>query len=132
MGILRFVKPEVVKIDLSEDGQDWVEIKRRLTVGEEKQMHMGAMRMRGTTSGKDNEEVEVGYEADMRALTLSKVQAYLVGWSLDRDVSAKAIEALDPDSFEAIEEAIDKHTEAMEAEKKSKGGKKKSGGTSPS
>lgn len=117
------VEPEVIRIDLS--GGDWIEIKKNLTVGEEKRIY-GSTFSKGQLGGGG-----IGVEMDLASYDLRKVEAYLLAWSAkDKDdkpidVSYDAICALPSDVFDEILAAIDKHTDAMEQEKKAKTGSRK-------
>jgi hypothetical protein len=113
---MRFVDPEVVRIEIS--GGDWIEIKKALTVRETRKMQFGGMKMKGTAAG------EVEFAADMESFGLSKVTTYLVDWSFvdaqgrKVECTPDAVANLDELSYQELEAAIDKHTEAMEKEKK--------------
>ena len=116
-----FVKPEVERLELS-DGE-WIEIKKRLTVAEERKLLTSGFK-RGRSVRSENEGTDVDFEMDLSAFDLKKVETYLLDWSLKDDndkpvaVSYEAICALDPEAFDEIKGAIDKHTAAMEQEKK--------------
>ena len=137
----RFVKPETINIEIS-DG-DTIEIKKELTVGEQKQMYGNAVRKMGGVMGEGRGE----WDMDPALLAFAKVQCYLVGWSfaeeaLDKDgnpemengkpvtkpieLTPDAIRNLDEETFAEIEEAIDKHEEKLAEGKKATGGKGKS------
>lgn len=124
----RFAKPQVVRLPLS-DG-DWIDVKRRLNTGESQEMFS---RMSPSVSpGKD-------LTFDSRVALTAKVLAYLVGWSfIDEGVPVlmspempaekrlQVINALYPEDFQEVREAIDAHEEAIlkevEAEKNAKAG----------
>ena len=128
----RFPKPKVVRLDIS-DG-DWIEVKSKLNVGERKKMFAESITKMGGKIGEDAE-----YDLDAVKMSFAKVAAYLVDWSLAEEdekgavvpveISLESIQALDEDSFVEIEEAIDKHIEETEKEKKATGGKRKSAKT---
>lgn len=121
----RFVLPESVRLPLS-DG-DWIEVKRKLTSGELRRMQ-GA----GFVYARDPEKPE-GYtvEIDNHRLSTARVATYLVDWSFvdDQDKPVKLlddprgrlqqIDALDPDTLDEIDKAIDAHLEAQAKEKES-------------
>ncbi len=113
----RFVQPEAVKIDLS--GEDWIEIKKKLTVGETRRMQLAGIKMTGK-AGQAQMEMTV----DVEALSMAKVSVYLLDWSFEDaegrrvELSRESIEALDEESYQEITDAIDKHAGAMEEEKK--------------
>ena len=123
----RFVRPETVKLDLT-DG-DWLLVKRRLTAGEER--HAFARILKSTAYGEP-------MALDFEKTGLAKIVAYLLDWSLAddsgvvviRDQPAHVVEAallaLDPSSFHEIHHAINAHEAAqlaaLDAEKKTTAG----------
>jgi hypothetical protein len=117
----RFVKPETVRLELS-DG-DWIEVKKHLTAGE-------ARKVAAEFIGRylpDGSRVP-----NMDLLGFQGVLAYLVDWSFEDDgkrqpITIDTIKGLTPDDFKEIDEAIDKHIEAMTREIAE--AKKASGGT---
>ena len=112
MGKCRFVKPEIVRIDLS-DG-DWIEVKKRLSVGEERQAFQ-AIVGEVNLSGWRKPNVEM--------IGMAEILAYLVDWSFkdaqDKPVkiSIDALKALDPDSYLELEKAIETHRSTQDAER---------------
>jgi hypothetical protein len=132
-----FVKPEAVRVELS-DGQ-WLILKKRLTEGERRKM-LGSLVTEIRGDGRMTPQMEmVGGKAE----TL----AYLLEWSLcdeqglpvKIDTEAKklaAIDALDPDAFQIISNAVSAHVDRMDAErdaeKKAAAGASASSATSPS
>lgn len=133
----RFLDPEVTILKLS-DG-DTLTVKRRLNAGEQR-----AAFARMATAGVDGtmrvNPLQVG---------LSTILAYLVDWSFTdkngnlveiqgkspEDLGA-AIDALDPESFDEVKNAIEAHDvavrKAREHEKKVLAGAKESSAISPS
>lgn len=131
MGASWFVRPETSRLPLSE-GQ-WLLVKRRLTTGE-----FRAHLQRSSRIGTDGIR-----RVDLIEHSVSLVVAYLVDWSLDtpiRDLSERdltaVLDALDPQRFTEIKDAIDTHETAMtalrEQEKNGTGGEKGSPAISPS
>ena len=128
----RFVKPEVVRLEISD--QDWIEVKKELSAGEQKEMFAKSIKQMGGVVGE-----EPTWDMDAIILSFSKVETYLVDWSLAEedekgevtpvDISPESIRALDHPTFEEIEKAIDKHIESKEKEKKATGGERKSAKT---
>lgn len=110
MGRNRFVTPETVTLELS-DG-DWIEVKERLTYGEHKGLTASALSRTGVL-GKD-----MGVDIDFQAYELSRLEMWLVDWSLCDaagkrvPVSREAISALDVDTAEEIEEALKQHEDS--------------------
>lgn len=112
---LRFITPATARLDLS-DG-DWVEIKEQINYGEAQRLS-GAMLRTVKTAAGDN---EVG--VDFARYAVLKLQTWLVDWSFrdeaDKPVplSPAAIENLDPEAAEAINDAIDRHLAERQAGK---------------
>jgi len=114
----RIVRPETTTLPIS-DG-DWLLVKKRLNNGEQRQRLARLYRYApdGTT------------QIDPLQIGLSTILAYLLDWSLVDpngaqiaiagkgvdDITA-ALDAIDPESFREIREAIEAHAEAMEAER---------------
>lgn len=136
MGRCRFVKPETETLSISEG--EWIEVKKRLTVGESRKAQallIKEVRQDGRMT------------PDLEMVGKAQVLAYLVEWSLkdhegrrsaiDTDAKkAAALDQLDDETFEEISTALEKHIAAMEAErkeaKKSRDGETDSAATSPS
>lgn len=115
---MRFVKPETQRYNLA-NGSDWVELKKELTVGEDKRYRTKGMRgMTGIGGNVKPEDVKVDIE--WNDLPFARVEAYLLDWSAGREVSRKAIEALAPEDFEEIDNIVLKHIELVAEAKKSK------------
>ncbi len=105
----RFVDPtREVRLSLSED--DWIVIRRELTVGQQRDL-VRAMRT------KDG-------EIDQTAYPLARALAYLVAWSFVDErgtvapITAGALEFLDTATFAEITAAINAHDDALTQEKK--------------
>ena len=130
----RMRKPETTLLQISRG--DWLLVKKRLTLGEQQDMFD---RM-ASASG-------IGLRASM--VGVSKVQAYLLDWSItDADdkpvlinnqpegVVLSALRALDPDDFKEIREAIEAHMAKVEKEdearRKNLNGEQESSPVSPS
>ena len=135
----RFVQPEVEHIDLS-DG-DWIEIRKRLNVGEIRKMQLGGVKMKSAVGESEESKQGSGMEivADLEQFGIAKVAAYLLDWNLvdknDKTMpyTEEALKNLDESSYKEIEGAINKHTEAQEAAdapKKTKSSSGKSKATS--
>lgn len=115
MSRVRFVTPDTVKLTLS-DG-DWIEVKRQLTVGEERKAFQAIVG-----------EVKDGWRRpNVEMVGVAEVEAYLVDWSFrdghDKPVplSRDAILQLDSESYNEIEAALQKHVadeQAARAERK--------------
>lgn len=108
----RFVTAEEpVRLPLS-DG-DWVEVKPRLSYGESQRLNSAVLRSVKGVSG-DN---EVGI--DYARFNILRLETWLVEWSFRdaRDkpvaVTRAAIENLDPQTAEEIDQALAAHIEAQ-------------------
>jgi hypothetical protein len=105
----RFVDPtREVRLSLSDD--DWIVIRRELTVGQQREL-VRAMR------GADG-------QVDATAYPPARALAYLVAWSFVdargtvAPLTAGAIECLETASFAEITAALDAHEAALAEEKK--------------
>ena len=126
MALNRFPAPLVERLPLSEG--DWIEVKRDLTVGEEKDISLLAMRELSQTDGT------VKFSLDYQLMPFAKAVIYLVGWSFhnakgpvkledDQRKRLSQLRALDRDTWEEIDAAILRHEEAVAAQKKPSTGK---------
>lgn len=127
------VAPDTVRADLKDprDGEAfWVSIKKRLTIGESKEVQTAGLR---SVTGFANQprpghDREMAMNVDWKRQSLARTFTYLVDWSLADDKGRKlriemdVIESLDPQVYEVIENAITKVVEAAEAEKKAQSG----------
>lgn len=117
----RFVKAETVVLPIS--GNETLVVKKRLNRGEEAEMY-SRMRAPG----------DIGTRADSLRVSLERVLAYLVDWTIadegkpvpyrdlvlspgkpDLDARTAILNNLDPDDFKEIRDAIDRHEAAVEA-----------------
>lgn len=118
----RFVDPDAVRLNLSDD--DWIEVKKRLTYGEQQRLNGAAMA--GKMSKDSPEEMELGM--DWERFNLERLSLWLTDWSFQDQkgkpvkLSRSAISALDPDTVAEIDAALDRHIEELEAEKKARAG----------
>lgn len=132
---MRFVTPDVVRIPLKNG--EWIEIKRELTVGEEKRFRSAGLKNMKAEDGGSSIEI------DWTAMALARVETYLLEWSATRTdaagktvsvpVTRKNIEALTQDDFDEIDQAIQAHIEQTSGGPAgAQSGKKKAGGKTPS
>ncbi len=132
----RFVRPDVVVLPLG--GGDTITVRRRLNAGEQRAM-FARMYYAGVTGLRTN-PFQQG---------IATVLAYLLDWTVvdaqgapvpikDQPLAAvsDALDALEPDEFAEIKEAIEQHQDRMDAEraaaKKARDGGTPSSATSPS
>ena len=118
----RFVTPVTKKIDLS-DG-DWIVIKHRLTVGDQKRIDTAGLKRLVQPQDPKRKADAPSIEIDFKEFSFARTESYLQEWSFVDDsgrpvaVSRSSIEALDTKSYDEIETAISKHIEAIDVEKK--------------
>jgi len=89
-----------------------ITLRTELSVGEKRDIFRRAFK-----GQVDIGDGETRTEYDMLELTFGQVCAYLVDWSLKREVSRDAIRALRSDVYAAIEKAVEKHIKSLEPEK---------------
>jgi len=113
----RFVTPRTIRLELS-DG-DWIEVKERLTYGEQQRLGSGAFEKVSRSS--DGSDIE--FRMNMERYSILRMSTWIVDWSFTDErgkpvaVSQSAIAALDPDTADEIDAALTAHIEALEAEK---------------
>lgn len=140
MGSKWQVRPVEVQKDLvwtDPDGNQhpfWIKLKKHLTVGESRRVMTAGWRgMKQAEATHDDAPKQAEIQIDWRAQTFARTETYVTEWSLEDDNGRRLartreqIEALHPELYELIEDAITEHVEEMDAEKKSR-----SGSSSPS
>lgn len=103
----RFVKPGVVRVPLSDD--DWIDLKRELTVGEARQILFSTLEEQGDGTFKRN----------LDAAIMLRLLSYIVAWSFVDDgrpvpVSADAINALDVPTLTELISAVNAHEASVQ------------------
>lgn len=135
MAKLRGVKPETVRLPLSEG--DWIDIKRTLTVGEERDIIARSVR---------EVRPDGSYKLDDQAFSFTAAAIYLVGWSFlgldgqpikwpatkSLDARVEVLRTLDSSTLGEIETALAGHRDAQEQEKNAQAGESGSAPISPS
>jgi hypothetical protein len=122
----RFVEPETTRIDLSDS--DYIEVKSRLDFGERNALATAGLKQAGTLGNGATPEFTI----DLAAYKLERMLAYLTDWSFrDRaghlvPISRATVNALDPDSADEIDAALDAHIEGQAANPTSPNGTKES------
>lgn len=93
----------------AEQDADFIDVKKRLNAGEYRELL-------GSQIKESGDKLIV----DFRKVGISKVQAYLLGWSfvgLDgQPLPISAIDSIDPEGFADVIAAIDAHHDAVEEE----------------
>lgn len=120
----RFVKPETVRIAISEG--DWIDVKKELSVGERKRMQAAAFQSVSNVPGitTDVEDADPKLNIDWGSLSIARVCEYLVAWSFVDDdgkgvaISRSSVEALNEETFDEIDDAIKSHQDVMAKKKK--------------
>ena len=112
MGRSRFVIPNTVRLELSEG--DWIEVKERLTYGEQQAL-AGASLDKMTPGSTD-------IAINLQRYDIMRLDTWIVGWSFC-DANGKAVKktrnaiaALDPATAKEINDALSAHVEKTQAE----------------
>lgn len=136
----RFVKPAVVRIPLpSPPDGDCIEVKKELTVGDQKRLEAAGMRR--VQRKQSNGTYAFELETDWETYEIGRAEVWLTDWSGPSFVTDEgtpipltyaALKALSPEAFEQIDTAIDAHVAKMEQEKKQKTSGNGSSGETPS
>lgn len=127
------VRPEERTLELSWTAPDgevhkfWIKVKKQLTVGEQRRVQTAGWRgVQNFAGGRDAQGGEVSPEIsiDWRTQTFARTEAYLTDWSLEDEqhnrlpVVREVFEALHPDLYTVIENAITAHVQEVAQEKK--------------
>lgn len=122
----RFGTPAVVRYPLpSPPDGDCIEVKKELTVGDQKRLEAAGMRrvQKPQTNGTYAYELEVDWET----YEIARAEVWLTDWSGPSFINGEgapirlsfaALKALTPAAFEQLSEVIGKHVAAIEQEKK--------------
>jgi hypothetical protein len=113
-------EPATVRLDLS-DGQ-WIEVKREISYGERERLNASALGKLSVNRGGGG-SVEAGSEVglDLATYNVERIVVWVAAWSLKYPdgrpvrVSRDAVRALRPERAQEIQQALDRHIEAMEA-----------------
>lgn len=123
MTVNRFVAPRTKRFDLPDGSGDWIEIKHELPLVDERGLQGAGT---GFVNAKDDESGETKQEMtlDWGRYSVERLAAWLVDWSFvdgagqRQKVNRSSIRALRPNDAKMIEQIIDDHKGALEAEKK--------------
>jgi hypothetical protein len=122
VGKNRFVTPQLVTLDLT-DG-DWLRVKRELNTGEKRALQGAGFRDVKGVVGSDDIKNDAILQVNWGEAEIARVCMWVKEWSF-RDaqnapvpVTRETVSALHSDSFDEIVKALDKHVEAIEAERK--------------
>lgn len=113
-----FVVPNTVRINLP-GGEEWIEVKERLTYGEEQKL-AGAIMTSMMISQDADEQTDREVGIDTKRHALLRILTWVTDWNLEDergkrvDVSMAAIENLHPDIAQEINDALDGHVKASE------------------
>jgi hypothetical protein len=132
------VEPETTKIELvwHDGGTDrplWVSVKQRLTVGETRAMMRSVSSVSQAMPKTRGDNPEPTARIEWTEYSFARMGAYITDWSLAHDpepsfrlpVGRRSFEALQPELFELIDNALDEHQKAMEEAKKQQAGSSK-------
>lgn len=117
---VRFQRTNTDRLALSNG--DWIDVRHRLSGAERRKMSASAFSTMKSTGAAP----EIG--VDFAVLGLSRTKAYVIDWSFvdENDkrvpVSDAAIDALDEETLDEIEKALDAHCERVDAESKATSG----------
>lgn len=124
----RFVSTKTKRLDLSNG--DWIDIKARLNIDEQKALESSPMTsVRQGAGGATPEEAQRNAEIGLNwgGFYMTKLITYIVDWSFTDDAgqpvacTAAAIRALDPDSADECTEAINTYLNEVAQERVGKG-----------
>lgn len=114
-----FVVPNTVRLPLPGDESEWIEVKERLTYGEEQKLATASFTsVKYSQSKADDGDSEIGL--DMKRHALHRIHTWVVDWNLEGengkrvDLSMAAIENLHPDVADEINAVLDEHIKAQE------------------
>jgi len=112
MGDSWVVPPNTRRLPLSDD--QWIVVKERLNTGE----------YRAYLRGSSTVDEDGRRRIDFMEHTLSRLVAYLVDWSADPPIRGAseadrraALDLIDPDRFTELDEAVQAHIAARDAER---------------
>lgn len=134
----RFVTDATKRLPLS-DG-DWIEVKERITHGEQKRIAGAAIAVRGVggaLAGSTDALDDASVTIDLERAEQVRMEVYLADWSFKDDddkpveLTPSAIAALDTETAEEIVAALDRHVAEVGEEKKASSGKPSASRRSP-
>ena len=96
-------RTHVQRVDLPAEGE-WVDLRTKISRGEQEDMRRRIFAGERVKPGDD--DITVSAEALMESYTWGLLEATLVDWSFDEEITPEAIRQLDLDSYEAITEAL--------------------------
>lgn len=113
------VQAQKVKLPLKLEGDEWLEVRSKLTVGQKRKVEFA-----GLGDAKPGEGAQYQIGLDMSELEYVRILTWGTDWSFV-DANEKPLkfdrerlESLDPEAFESIVEALDAHVEAVYPSKK--------------
>ena len=139
MGNVWTVSPETTQLDLewNDEGEVrtfWISVKKRLTIGESRNMlkSISKVSTKLGSRGQEGSAPEANFE--WTEYSFARCQTYLVDWALADDQNNKLpitrpqLESLSQEVFEIIDGAIDKHENSLnetESKKTKNSGRKR-------
>lgn len=129
------VAPETTRLEGEWEGEPfWLEVKRRLTDGEDRAVKMAGFEGIITPAAEsrprrlDEAPRETKIPIDFKKTSYVRTLTYVVDWSLTDDHSNKlprtyeVLAGMDPDGYAAIEALLNAHVTAIAEEKKLRSG----------
>ena len=106
---------------------EWIEVKTSLPAGELKRLDHSGLRRLKPAEGKKYGDADLQLEIvmEMEEAEIAKILAWVADWSFtDWNekpilISRANLRSLDIEAYNSVKDAVDNHTEAQDAEKKS-------------
>jgi hypothetical protein len=124
MGSFWTVKPQTVRKTGEWNGREFsVELKKRLTAGEDRAMKTGAFKHM-SMAGQKQDNSGGSIEIDWSAMGIQRILTYVIDWSLEDDdgvkmkINRSTVEACDPTFVDVLNDIINDHEAEVEEEKK--------------
>lgn len=108
------VSPDTVRKDLTYEGTPfWVELKKELTVGEEKRLYSSGFR--SVTRGQNRNDADIELNVNYDVVVFTKVHVWLADWSLSENgkklpLTLDTLRAMRGPVFDLLEKTVDEHS----------------------
>ena len=120
MGRSAFIGPDTKQVNLTGEWEnEWVEVKKKLTFGEEQRLASASLTSVHLAQGRTSEDdTEIGL--DMERHAIMRIYLWVTEWSLQDHtgrvlpVTLQNIKNLDPDVAQNINDVLDAHAKAVE------------------
>lgn len=113
-----FVDPNTIVLNLTEG--DWIEVKERLTYGEQQRLASASLTSVQIKAGR-SADADTEINLDMQRHAIERIRTWVVDWSFrDKNgkqvkITQKTIENLKPDIADEINAKLDEYIELIEA-----------------